>query len=1344
MGRGPKPAKGEAKPAVSRQSPKSDDARVRDLETRLAESLEREKAAGEILRVISSSPASVQPTFEAIARAAMSLCEADIGSLFRFDGQLIHVGAFHGTPKEVEASRRAFPQRPGHGSVTARAILAAAVVQIDDVSKDPEAADALRAFRTVLSVPMIREGRSLGAITVARRVVRPFSDEQIELVKTFADQAVIAIENVRLFTELQEKNHALTKAHAQVSESLEQQTATGEILQVISSSPTDVQPVFEAIARNARQLLDGHTVSVCRRIGDELRLMAFNSRDAAGEAVLKAFFPIRLDRIPVVARLMRERTPVVVTDTEADPEIPEGMRRLSRARGWRSVVWMPMVRESTAIGVIAVSRREPRGFGDGEVALLQTFADQAVIAIENVRLFNDTKEALDRQTATSEILRVISSSPTDVQPVFEAVLASGVRLCGARFGGVFRFDGELIHLVTSYEWPQEQLEEVGRHFPMPPGDGSLVARAIRDRQVVQTPDYVAEARAGAGATLPAWVPLGETGPRSTIAIPMMREGNPLGGIVLARAEPGLFSDQHVALLQTFADQAVIAIENTRLFNETKEALEQQTATGEILRVIASSPTDIQPVLDTVAESAARLCESFDSAIWRQEGEQLRLVAHHGPIPATILPIVRGTIAGRAVLEARTLHFANAQSEGDEFPESSVNARREGWRSILSVPLMREGVATGAIVLRRPEARLFTERQVALLQTFADQAVIAIENVRLFTELQEKNQALTKAHAQVTEALEQKTAASEVLRVISQSPTDVQPVFDAIAESAVRLCDAEAATVTRFDGEWVHIGAIYGLSAARSDALRGTFPMRPSGAGGAARAIRDRAIVHIPDVLSDQEYEIQQTAMRSGYRAVLAVPMLHKGHAIGAITLGRAEPGEFSDTQVQLLRTFAAQAVIAIENVRLFKELETRTQELTRSVDELTALGDVSRALSSTLDLETVLQTIVTRANQIAGTAGCTIWEYDEPREDFRLRASHYADDADAAVLQALGRVTTLRRGQGVTTQVMERRQPVQIHDITAEGAYESPIRRPLIEAGHRALLGVPLLSEDQVIGVLAVTRKSPGAFEPAAVQLLTTFATQSALAIQNARLFREIEDKSRQLEVASQHKSEFLANMSHELRTPLNAIIGFSEVLGERMFGELNEKQEEYLKDIYASGQHLLSLINDILDLSKIEAGRMELELTDFNLPATLDNALTLVRERAGRRGIALGLTVDERLEQIRADERKIRQVVLNLLSNAIKFTPEGGRIEVRAVPVDGMVEIAVSDTGVGIAPEDQEAIFEEFKQVGTAAKKVEGTGLGLALSQKFVELHGGRIWVTSALGAGSTFTFTIPARRGE
>jgi signal transduction histidine kinase len=318
-------------------------------------------------------------------------------------------------------------------------------------------------------------------------------------------------------------------------------------------------------------------------------------------------------------------------------------------------------------------------------------------------------------------------------------------------------------------------------------------------------------------------------------------------------------------------------------------------------------------------------------------------------------------------------------------------------------------------------------------------------------------------------------------------------------------------------------------------------------------------------------------------------------------------------------------------------------------------------------------------------------------------------------------------------------EPAQIRDITADASYQSRLREMILRLGYRSLMAVPLLREDHLLGGLVVFRNNAGEFAQPVIDLLKTFATQSALAIQNARLFREIEDKSRQLEKASQHKSEFLANMSHELRTPLNAIIGFSEVLAERMFGEINDKQAEYLGDILESGRHLLSLINDILDLSKIEAGRMELEVTAFHLPSIIENALTLVRERAQRHGITLGHTVDERLGMIHADERKVKQVLLNLLSNALKFTPEGGRISVRAAVGDGLAELSVSDTGVGIALEDQETVFEEFRQVGIASKKVEGTGLGLAISRKFIELHGGKIWVKSQIGAGSTFAFTLP-----
>jgi signal transduction histidine kinase len=383
----------------------------------------------------------------------------------------------------------------------------------------------------------------------------------------------------------------------------------------------------------------------------------------------------------------------------------------------------------------------------------------------------------------------------------------------------------------------------------------------------------------------------------------------------------------------------------------------------------------------------------------------------------------------------------------------------------------------------------------------------------------------------------------------------------------------------------------------------------------------------------------------------------------------------------------------------------------------------------------VLSTIVSRATHLTGVDGGSIWEYDDTREEFYVHATDRYPDELVEVLRG----APIRKGEGALGRLAVTGEPVEIGDIATDPSYQSHLREILVRSGYHSVLAVPLLREDRLLGALAVSRSSMGGFAPEVIELLKTFATQSALAIQNARLFREIEVKSRLLETASQHKSEFLANMSHELRTPLNAIIGFSEVLSERMFGEINEKQAEYIGDILQSGQHLLSLINDILDLSKIEAGRMELELSEFDLPAAIDNTLTLVRERATRRGIALERSLDERLGTIQADERKVKQVLLNLLSNALKFTPEGGKIRVRAALTDGVADISVADTGVGIAPADQETVFEEFRQVGTASKKVEGTGLGLAISRKFVELHGGKIGVTSEVGKGSTFSFTLP-----
>jgi signal transduction histidine kinase len=468
-------------------------------------------------------------------------------------------------------------------------------------------------------------------------------------------------------------------------------------------------------------------------------------------------------------------------------------------------------------------------------------------------------------------------------------------------------------------------------------------------------------------------------------------------------------------------------------------------------------------------------------------------------------------------------------------------------------------------------------------------------------------------------------------------------------------------------------------------------------------------------------------------------LLREGAPIGAILIRRLQVRPFSEKQIKLLETFADQAVIAIENVRLFQELDARTKELARSVEELKALGEVGQAVSSTLDLETVLSTIVSRAVQLSGTSAGIVYEYDEATEEFHLRATYRMEEE----LVEAYRGAPIRLGQGATGRAAATKQPLVIADLFNEREQGVTVIRPILRRlGYQSLLAVPLLFEQRLMGALTVYRRVSGNFAPEVVKLLQTFATQSVLAIQNARLFREIEEKGREIEAANRHKSEFLASVSHELRTPLNAIIGFSEVLQEKMFGELNEKQNEYVGDILSSGRHLLSLINDILDLAKIEAGRMDLEVTKFDLPSALENALILVRERVTRRGIKLEPLIDEKLGEFVGDERKIKQILLNLLSNAVKFTPEGGRIQVKAIRGQEAAIISVTDTGIGIAHNDQEAIFEAFRQVGSDyTRKHEGTGLGLNLTKKFVEMHGGKIWVESEIGKGSTFTFTLPER---
>ena len=746
--------------------------------------------------------------------------------------------------------------------------------------------------------------------------------------------------------------------------------------------------------------------------------------------------------------------------------------------------------------------------------------------------------------------------------------------------------------------------------------------------------------------------------------------------------------------------------------ELREALDQQTATADVLKVISQSTTDVIPVFEAIVRSARDLGEAFHAYAYRYDGERIHYVTSTDA-REEFLGLVRdrpswepsqSTMSGRVILARRTMQIEDMNLDPDYSPRPGKPGSITGERRLLGVPMMRDGEPIGVLTVSWIEAGTVPPKFIRLLETFAAQAVIAIENVRLFNE--------------TTDALEQQTATADVLKVISQSTTDVKPVFEAIVASARELGAAEYASVFRYEAGKIHFVASTDRRPQWRAFIEGRAPWSPDRASMTGRVVTAKSTVAIEDIHADPEYRVEDRDLWRDHHRLLGVPMMREGEPIGVLLVGWKEAGPVPEKFTRLLETFAAQAVIAIENVRLFNE----TKE---ALDRQTATADILRTINATSsDLTPVFAAIAAAAKRLGGARAVVVSLYEEGLIRF------VATDPPGPV------ASTVPDRSSLAGRVVLAKAPVEITDLDSDPDYD-PARKL---TGTRRSLGIPMLRDGEVIGTINVAWDEPGPIAEKFKQVLQTFADQAVIAIENVRLFNEIQEKSRQLEIANKHKSDFLANVSHELRTPLNAIIGFSDVMLAGMAGELPEKQQEFTRDIRDSGKHLLGLINDILDLSKIEAGRMELDLSRFDVRTAMENAMTLVKGRAERHGINLETNIDAAVGEYEGDERKFKQIMLNLLTNAVKFTPEGGTVTMSAGQMNGSYVFSVTDTGIGIAPEDHGRIFEEFRQVGTDyQRKAEGTGLGLTLTKKLIELHGGSIRLESALGKGSVFTFNLP-----